>query len=232
MVDRKEEAAVAGGDRLLGFKAASGCLALGKSPPHVCLRFPSYRMRETRQPALRQPLRTRKDPTGLPHLRRGSRNILQPVRALGRPGLGAGVSVLRAAQEPGLHPRSFSRHTTLAGGRGLRSIPGGPWGTPWRQADIFLRVLRAPTRAPAASSWGQRLLPPWHPRRRALPNSVNPLMLVTMRPQGRWQAVSMETQTCLGPTGRGGELTAGFSKGLLELQPKREQATQWPDACL
>lgn len=106
---------------------------------------------------------------------------------------------------------SFSCHTTLAGGRGLRSIPGGPWGTPWRQADILLRVLRAP----AASSWGQRLLPPWHPRRRALPNSVNPLMLVTMRPQGRWRAVSMETQTCLGSTGRGGELAAGFSKGLL-----------------
>lgn len=223
-MDRKEEAAIAGGDQLLGFKAEAARGFLGawlwaSHRPLMCLGFPSCRTMETRQPALGQPLRTPKDPTGLPHLWRGSRNILQPARALGRPGLGAeGLSspcCPRTWPPPSvcLSPATLPLQVAVASGAYL----GGPGGRPGARPTSSCGCCGLRPLHPGASA-------SCHPGTQdaALPNSVNPLMLVTMRPQGRWRAVSMETQTCLGSTGRGGELAAGFSKGLLELQPKRE----------
>lgn len=137
MVDRKEEAAIAGGDQLLGFKAEAARGFLGawlwaSHRPLMCLGFPSCRTMETRQPALGQPLGTPKDPTGLPHLWRGSRNILQPARALGRPGLGAeGLSspcCPRTWPPPSvcLSPATLPLQVAVASGAYL----GGPGGRP------------------------------------------------------------------------------------------------------
>lgn len=111
--------------------------------PLMCLGFPSCRTMETRQPALGQPLRTPKDPTGLPHLWRGSRNILQPVRALGRPGLGAEGLSSPCCPRTWLPPLVFL-------------LPHYPYRWPWPQEHTWgaLGDALAPGRHPPAGAAG------------------------------------------------------------------------------
>lgn len=102
-----------------------------------------------------------------------------------------------------------------------QTVPGGSWGKPLPPSAILLLVLWGRTQQATSSSLNQLLLPPWHPRPFEGCQRVNLLILVTMRFQGWWEVVSMETgqDQCE-------ELATGINKGPLRIQSKQEWEAQ------